>query len=383
MTDPQQPAPDFDPWAPATAPSTRRSRRSVRPTAPQVFDTPEALPTPETRTAEPREQLRFQEPTPSQRTAHRPPSFGTGAPEGLGHMLDGDRRRLSQVNASGAGAITRVLGALFTSRRDPERMARAAAGAQAPVGTGRRIAVVSTSGGAGKSTAAALLGRVYSAVRSDTVSVLDLEPGAGSLGLRLGIGQAAPIDVLAAATSSGTMPGADELASMLGHAAPNLFATGPRTTGGHGRVLDAHGLREGSAALSRYFPITLLDCPTSLDDPLTAAVLNDCHGALFVLPATLPGIENALTELAGWFANRALSALPLTLLVMEQDRASALSATALADRLGALGFSAHAIGYDRHLAAGAQISLTRLNARHRLAATELAAALLADANSVR
>lgn len=369
MTDPQQPAPDFDPWAPA--PSTRRSRRPAPFTDPGIPD------------AAPREPLRFQEPRVPSRSDYRAPVFGADVPGGVGQMLDGDKRRLAKVNASGAGGIGAVLGALFTSRRDPERMARAAAGAQAPVGTGRRIAVVSTRGGAGKSTAAALLGRVYSAVRTDTIAVLDLDPGAGSLGLRLGTENAAPIDVLAAATTTGSLPGAEELASMLGHAAPNLFATGPRTAGGRGAPLEARALREGSAALSRYFPITLFDCPTTLDDPATAAVLSDCHGALFVLPATLSGIENALAQLGGWFADRHLATLPLTLLVLEQDRASALSATALAGRLSSLGLRAHAIGYDRHLAAGSALSLSRLASAHRLAATELAAELLADANSVR
>ena len=102
-----------------------------------------------------------------------------------------------------------------------------------------------------------------------------------------------------------------------------------------------------------------------------------------MLPATLSGIDNALAQLAGWFADRHLATVPLTLLVLEQDRASALTATALAGRLSSLGLRAHAIGYDRHLAAGSRISLARLAPAHRLAATELAAELLADANSVR
>ncbi|MET1034480.1 MAG: hypothetical protein ABWX68_04505 [Arthrobacter sp.] len=304
---------------------------------------------------------------------------GLGFPNGLGSPLDGDRRRLAATSDS-RGGLARVLRALFTADRTPETMAERAAQAQAPVATGRRIAVVSTRGGAGKTTAAALLGRLFSAVRPDTIAVLDLDPGHGSLGLRLGTDAAPAIDDLVGRATGGTLPTASELSGMLGHAAPNLLATGPRA---RERPAGAAALREACSAVSRYFPVTLLDCPTGFEAPATQAALADCHAAVFVVPATLSGLDDALAQLARWRRDPRLAPIPLVVVVMQQDRASALGAPQQAARLARLGFDAYAVGYDRHLAAGADVALPLLAPRHRVAVATIAAKALELANGRR
>lgn len=247
--------------------------------------------------------------------------------------------------------------------------------------TGRRVAVVSTRGGAGKTTAAALLARVYSALRPDSVCVLDLDPGHGSLALRLGLEHVPAFDAVVPDLTGGAQPGAARLAEMLGQASEGLYATGPRA--GAPQRATAPALRLASSTVSRYFPVTLLDCPTGLDPAETQAALADCHGVVFVVPATLSGLDNAVTALSTWRTHPLLAPLPLTVLVMQQDRSSALQALDQAGRLTRLGVDAHAIGYDRHLAAGAEISLPLMLPSHREAATALAARTLDLANGAR
>ena len=312
-------------------------------------------------------------PGPSTRRA-RPSSDTLGAP------LENDRRRLSGVRATG-GSLRRILGMLFGGKHRATDISQFAAGVQAPVTTGRRIAVVSTRGGAGKTTAAALLARTFSALRTDSVCVLDLDPGHGSLALRLGIDDALALDSIVPELTNGAQPGAAHLAELLAPAADGLYATGPRS--GSPQRTAAPLLREAASTVSRYFPITLLDCPTGLEAPETQAALADCHGALFVVPATLSGLDDALTALSRWRMNPLLAPVPLTVLVMQQDHSSALQALDQAGRLSRLGFDAHAIGYDRHLAAGARVTLPLMLPAHREAGTVLAARNLELANGVQ
>ncbi|MCY7364064.1 MAG: NAD(P)H-binding protein [Frankiaceae bacterium] len=76
---------------------------------------------------------------------------------------------------------------LFTSNAAVRELAELAAAAQAPVTTGRRIAVVSVRGGAGRTATTALLGTVFAARRADHVLVADGDPEHGSLAWRLGL----------------------------------------------------------------------------------------------------------------------------------------------------------------------------------------------------
>ncbi|MGJ9404506.1 hypothetical protein [Arthrobacter sp. KK5.5] len=302
--------------------------------------------------------------------------------------LDGDRRRLSKTAATG-GTLRRVLRSLFSSAGTPAEMVQQTTLAQAPVTTGRRIAVLSTRGGAGKTTAAALLSRLYSAVRPDTVAVLDLDPGRGSLALRLGLDGAAPVDALVRDTTGGRLPSAAALGGLLGHAAPNLFATGPRydaDAAAHATLADAAdaaALRATCSAVSRYFPITLLDCPTGFEAPATQAALADAHAAVYVVPSTLSGLDDALGQLARWRRDPRLAGIPLVVLVLQQDKASPLAALGQAARLARLGFDAYAIGYDRHLAAGADVVLRLLGPDCRVAVATVAGQVLRLANGAR
>lgn len=355
-TSPQPPSPSpgqqFDPWG-------------------QPLDDPWAPPPTGRRPRGERSPERPRDPVP---TASR-----ADLPGGVGSPLDNDRRRLARVRATG-GFLGRTLGSLFGGTHPATQVGRHAAEVQAPVTTGRRIAVVSTRGGAGKTTAATLLARVYSALRPDNICVLDLDPGHGSLALRLGIEGAPAFDVLVPGITGGIHPGAARLAEMLGAASPNLFGTGPRAAAGRGALPE---LREAAATVSRYFPVTVLDCPTGLEAPETQAGVADCHGAVFVVPATLSGMDDALASLAGWRRHPFLAGVPLVVLVMQQDQSSALHAPEQAARLSRLGFDAHALRYDRHLAAGAQVALPLMLPAHREAATTLAARVLGLANGTR
>ncbi|MEE1621238.1 hypothetical protein ACQ7DA_08510 [Zafaria sp. J156] len=372
--DPWAPQPQDDPWAPAPAPRRERRRRSAgqgttpgpRPGAPSASPAASGFPT------------GFDD----ARADDGGLGAGSGAPGGLGTPLDGDKLRLAS-RAAGSRLLPRALKSMFTADTTASDLVAHAAQAQAPVTTGRRIAVVSTRGGAGKTTAAALLGRVYAAVRQDTAAVLDLDPGHGSLALRLGTTGGAAVDTLVEHATGGRLPTAADLSGLLAHAAPNLAASGPRGGLLGGAATPPASLREACAAVSRYFPVTLLDCPAGLAAPETQSALADGHAAVFVVPATLAGLDDAFTQLAAWRQTPQLARIPLSVLVLQADKASPLRALDQAGRISRLGFDAFAIGYDAHLAGGSLLSLPLLAPEHRAAAAALAGRVLEQANGRR
>ncbi|GHD10178.1 hypothetical protein [Zhihengliuella salsuginis] len=352
--EPAQEARVVDPWAPAPGRGARRDRDTGR------------------RGAAP----------------SRPaPSPGGRVDPAVGQALSFDLLRLSHVSGA-SGGFARTLRRIFGSDQSAAELAASAAEAQAPVSTGRRIAVFSTRGGAGTTTAAALLARLYAAVRQDTVAALDLAIGHGTLGLRLGVddragsGGAATFAHLVPETTGGRLPSAEDMRSMLAPVRDNLLATASAPAA-DGPPPAGSLVRETCASVSRYFPLTVLDCPAGVNQPTTAAALADAHAVVWVVPATMSGIEDALAQLSGPYLRQLVAAGRVVVVVTQLDRGAPLSAAAQAARLTALGYEAHALDYDAHLAAGARLGLARLGPQRRMGVAHLAGRVLTVANAAQ
>lgn len=314
---------------------------------------------------------------------------------------------------------------LFRGDDYPQRLAEAAAGAQLPVTTGRRIAVVGSRGGAGRTTAAALLARIYAALRADAVAAVDNAPESGTLGLRLGVPGAPCLDAVAARRGPAVPDSLRELAALLTVAGPaNLLVTGrrrPRSWTGAGpgagparvRPVPAAWVPPGPAAgapdwqpdfshpggagktgtgseeaaasllrvISRYCPVTLFDCGPGLGDPDARRVLDQAHLALFVTPASAYGLADAAEYASGWELDPLLAGVPLLVLVVQPDRDSDFNAAREAGRLRRSGIDAASLGYDRHLATGRVVEPAKCSRRTRLEAASLASRVLSAAVS--
>lgn len=308
---------------------------------------------------------------------------GTVTADGFESTPQRLRRTLRTRPAEGlfrrsAGAV----GNLFRGDDYPHLLAQAAAGAQAPVATGRRIAVVGSRGGAGKTTLAALLGSVYSSMRADAVTVLDNAPSGGTLALRAGVPDASSLDAAAAELSRRPPPAslADLSALLTPAGRGNLLVTGRRSTAARPAADDA-AVNSLSLAISRYCPITVLDCGTGLDLPGTRWALSQSHLAVFATPASVAGLEDAGLYATAWRRDPALASVPLLVVVVQTLPDGPFRADAEARRLTRMGIDAVGLGYDRHLAAGVEISLGLLARRTRLEAAALAAGVLSRASA--
>ena len=269
---------------------------------------------------------------------------------------------------------------MFRGDDYPQSLAEAAAGVQQPVTTGRRIAVVGSRGGAGRSTAAALLARTYAAMRSDAAAAVDLAES-GTLALRLAAPAAPSLDAAAAhlgRTIPGSLAGVREFLASPGP--ENLLVTGRRPAGWT-RTSDDDVLHL-SRVLSRYCPVTLFDCPPGLGPGAVRWALGESHLALFVTPASVAGIDDAERAAELWRTQPDLGTVPLLVLLTRASARSPFKPDVEARRLARSGVDTVFLDYDAHLAAGVEIQPRLLSRAARLQGTELAARVLSAASAV-
>jgi MinD-like ATPase involved in chromosome partitioning or flagellar assembly len=261
----------------------------------------------------------------------------------------------------------RALVELVTTTASTRELTELVTAVQAPVTTGRRIAVVSVCGGAGRTTTTALLGGVFAARRADHVLVADGDPDTAALAWRVGL-TPAPDPARTAAALLGVRGGtlADVDALLPATAAGLRLLTGPRP-GESPRVAQV------AEALSRFFAIGVLDCPRGLDAAAEAG--QGAHARVLVCPLTPAGLRTTAAALDRPGAPRP-DVIALVALGPTGRAAVGGGAERVLDRLGV---PVLVVPHDRHLAAGAPIDLARLGRATVLAATRLAGTALAAA----
>jgi len=314
------------------------------------------------------------------------PGNGFGAPaatHGDGFESTPQRLRRTLRTRPAEGAARRLLqqaADMFRGDDYPQSLAEAAAGVQRPVTTGRRIAVMGFRGGAGRTTATALLARTYASLRADAAAAVDLAE-AGTLALRLAAPDAPSLDA-AAARLARTIPGSlAEVRNIVASPGPdNLLVTGRRSPAGGQKATDDDATHL-SRVLSRYCPVTLFDCPPGLGPDAVRWALAESHLALFVTPASVAGIDDAVHAAELWRTNPALAQVPLLVLLTRTSARSPFKPGAEARRLARSGVDTAVLDYDAHLAAGVEIQPRLLSRAARLQSAELAARVLAAASS--
>ncbi|MFY1705767.1 hypothetical protein ACN28G_29295 [Micromonospora sp. WMMA1923] len=264
---------------------------------------------------------------------------------------------------------------MFAGTRATRELAELATTVQAPVHTGRRIAVASVHGGAGKSTVAALLASVFAVRRPDAVLAADADPYEGSLTWRLGAPSRPTLDRLA-----------PELLAARGGDLRTFGSLLPRTGTGlwllPGGAADANLCTEVTRALSRLFAIAVTDCRSTLESPGTAPAAADAHAVVLCAAATPDGVRATYRTLrrivdtgyASW-----LSRVVVVLSAGSRDGRAALRAGAARELIEQTGVPVVTLPYDRHLAGGALITPSRIAERTLVEATRAAGLALACA----
>lgn len=253
----------------------------------------------------------------------------------------------------------------------PSELARTVQGAQQPVSTGRRIAVVSAGGGTGASTAASLMALGLAEVRRDAVGLVDVES------LRSGLapslletahgGPRASLGALSVAAPSGR---SEFLAALSGKEGRPVVVGASQ----HEKPLDERGTATLVAEFSRHCAVTLVECPAGIDDERTRAVLRRAHSAVLVADLTESGFRDAQALLDAMREQ----GFDLPVLLLGNERSSGRPAVLRRARRTAreTGVAFETLSHQRRFRSAKPLSLDALPEKVRLEAFRIASTAL-------
>jgi MinD-like ATPase involved in chromosome partitioning or flagellar assembly len=279
-------------------------------------------------------------------------------------------------------AVHRIRGLLGVDASKEVREATAKAERlRQPVTTLRRLAVLSSRGGAGKTVVATLVAATLASSRQDRVLAVDAAPDLGSLALRAGGSSPRP----AAAFGRDAAPARRfaEVEPHLGRGDGGLWLLADGDGGGD--RLDLPAYQSAVAALSRFFAVLVTDCGPDPAGELNLGILRDAHALALVTPATVDGLVSAHQAL-GWLRTTTAAELvqrTVVVLSTQTPHTEGVDLKRGARTLASQGVRVARLPYDRHLAAGARIHPHLLGERTRGAVIGLAGDLLTFAVSDR
>jgi MinD-like ATPase involved in chromosome partitioning or flagellar assembly len=289
-----------------------------------------------------------------------------------------DPRTLVRRVPSGEPAwrvVWRNVARMLSSSKSARELVELTSQTQAALSTGRRVAITSVRGGAGKSALAAVLASVYASRRAEPVLAADADPDSGSLLWRLGVDQQPPLSTLATRLCTS---GGSEL-----HTVEQVL---PRTETGlwvlpGGTAEQPHLVRDVTRALSRLFAVCVTDCGL-ITAPATTEVVAEAHAVVVIAPATPDGVHHTYRALAETSSRTGfpLSRVVVVLNVLSKHGAGALRTSDAREAFRRLGTSVVVVPYDRHVASGAPVTLSRISEATLLEMTRLAAQTLARAD---
>jgi MinD-like ATPase involved in chromosome partitioning or flagellar assembly len=231
-------------------------------------------------------------------------------------------------------------------------------------------------GGTGKTTVAASVGSMFAQLRQeDRVVAVDAETGFGKLGSRIDPRAAGSYWELAGDQHLNTFA---DMRTRVGNNASGLFVLAGETSSARRRVLDATIYREATARLDNHFTISIVDCGSTMDSPVTQAVLADLDALIVVSSPWLDG-ASAAGQTMDWLAERGYTGLLHRTVVVLNDsdgHADAKTRATLVDYFSRHGPMVIQLPFDGHLRPGGVIDIdNELDRSTRRRILEIAAAI--------
>ena len=154
-------------------------------------------------------------------------------------------------------------------------------------------------GGVGKTTIAACVGSIFAELRrQDRVVAVDADTAFGRLGSRIDPRTSGSYWEL---TSDRNLQSFADVTSRVGSNSAGLYVLAGEPTAGPRRVLDAALYREATSRLDRHFTISIVDCGSTMDAPVTQEALSDLD-ALIVVSSPWADGASAAAQTMEWLA---------------------------------------------------------------------------------
>ncbi len=171
-------------------------------------------------------------------------------------------------------------------------------------------------GGAGKTTMSACIGSLLAELRQDDrVIAVDADTAFGKLGTRVDPKAQGSFWELAGDEHLETFV---DIRNRVGHNEAGLFVLAGEATPARRRVLDPAIYREATGRLDRHFTISIVDCSSTVDTPVTQDVLRDLDALVVVSTPWVDGAA-AAGQTLDWLAARGLTDLLQRAIVVLND----------------------------------------------------------------
>jgi MinD-like ATPase involved in chromosome partitioning or flagellar assembly len=231
-------------------------------------------------------------------------------------------------------------------------------------------------GGVGKTSVAASVGSVFAELRpADRVVAVDADTAFGRLGSRIDPNTHGSYWELAADKNLQTFA---DLRTRVGNNASGLYVLAGDPASSRGRVLDPALYREAIMRLDRHFTISIVDCGSTMDAPVTQEALRDVD-ALIVVSSPWADGASAAAQTMEWLANHDKTDLLRRTVVVLNDsdgHADKRTRSVLAQQFTARGQIVVEVPFDPHLRPGGVIDVSReMNRGTRRRFLEIAAAI--------
>ncbi|MGX9788726.1 nucleotide-binding protein [Mycobacterium sp. MMS18-G62] len=231
-------------------------------------------------------------------------------------------------------------------------------------------------GGVGKTTVSASVGSVFAELRQDDrVVAIDADTAFGKLGSRVDPKAQGSYWELASDQHLETFA---DVRSRVGNNAAGLFVLAGEATPARRRVLDPAIYREATSRLDRYFTISIVDCSSTMDAPVTQEVLRDLDALIVVSSPWVDGAA-AAGQTLDWLAARGLTGLLRRTVIVLNDsdgHADKRTRSILAQQFASQGQVVVEVPFDGHLRPGGVIDRTaEMSPPTRRRFVEIAAAL--------
>ncbi|MDY6996696.1 MAG: MinD/ParA family protein [Actinomycetota bacterium] len=231
-------------------------------------------------------------------------------------------------------------------------------------------------GGVGKTTVSASIGSVLAELRQDDrVVAVDADTAFGKLGSRIDPKAQGSFWELAADQHLETFA---DIRNRVGHNAAGLFVLAGESTPARRRVLDPAIYREAASRLDRHFTISVVDCSSTMDSPVTQEVLRDLDALVVVSSPWVDGAA-AAGQTLDWLAARGMTRLLHRTVIVLNDsdgHADRRTKTVLAQQFSGQGQRVVEVPFDGQLRPGGVIDGTaQMSSPTRRRFVEVCAAL--------
>ncbi|WP_313864406.1 MinD/ParA family protein [Mycobacterium sp.] len=213
-------------------------------------------------------------------------------------------------------------------------------------------------GGVGKTSVAASVGSLFAELRRhDHVVAIDADTAFGRLSSRIDPRSTTSFWEL---TADKNLESFTDVADRVGRNSVGLHVLAGEPAAGPRRVLDPAIYREAASRLDRHFTISVIDCGSTMDSPVTQEVLRDLD-ALIVVSSPWADGASAAARTMEWLSDQGMTELLHNTIVVLNDsdghadkRTRALLAREFVDH----GQPVVEVPYDPHLRPGGVIDVS-------------------------